>query len=30
MAEVTLAKEGTHAPGNMYSLMKSELSLYSL
>ena len=29
MAEVTLAKEGRHPPGNMYSFMKSELSLYS-
>eukprot|EP01018_Ginkgo_biloba_P030455 Gb_06584 [translate_table: standard] len=30
MAEVVLLKEGTHAPGKIYSLMKSELLLYSL
>ena len=30
MAEITLAKEGRHPPGNMYSFMKSEFSLYSL
>jgi hypothetical protein len=29
MAEVTLAKEGRHPPGNMYSVMKPEVSLLS-
>lgn len=29
MADVTLLSEGRHPPGNIYSLMKSELRLYS-
>lgn len=29
MADVTLLREGRHPPGKMYSLMKSELLLYS-
>lgn len=29
MADVTLLNEGRHPPGKMYSLIKSELLLYS-
>lgn len=29
IADVTLLKEGRHPPGKIYSLMKSELLLYS-
>lgn len=29
MADVILVNEGRHPPGNMYSLIKSELRLYS-